>query len=170
MPERPARLVPHPSHPARANSETRSHASLFRISVTRGVASPSDFPVNGPTSAVYSLYTGGSASGMPWGRVSLRGWDGRTQPCWRVQLRDLCDWYPCANAAARRMERCGLPGLAALLHLQRLTSCRDCLDTAGSALTGRHPPAAREDSHLPAPSRVRVHLLSAWFQRGTGDS
>ena len=51
-----------------------------------------------------------------------------------------------------------------------LTSKRQSLDTAGSALTGRHPPAAREHSHLFGLSRVRVHLLSAWFQRGTGDS
>ena len=36
-------------------------------------------------------------------------------------------------------------------------------DTVGSALTGRHPPAAREHSHLFGLSRVRVHLLSAWF-------
>jgi hypothetical protein len=43
-------------------------------------------------------------------------------------------------------------------------------DTAGSALTGRHQPAAREYSHLFGLSRVRMHLLSAWFQRGTGDS
>jgi hypothetical protein len=78
----------------------------------------------------------------------------------------------------------------------RLTSTWRCRDTAGSALTGRHLPAAREHSHLFALSRVRVHLLSsafarglaqratagglaeaaklrrrtAWFQRGTGDS
>ena len=51
----------------------------------------------------------------------------------------------------------------------RLTSTRQCRDTAGSALTGRHQPAAREDSHLFGLSRVRLHLLSAWFQRGTGD-
>src|SRR6266849_8741199 len=51
----------------------------------------------------------------------------------------------------------------------RLTSTRQSLDTAGSALTGRHQPAAREHSHLFGLSRVRVHLLSAWFQRGTGD-
>ena len=55
-------------------------------------------------------------------------------------------------------------------HVQRLTSKRQSLDTAGSALTGRHQPAAREHSHLFGLSRVRVHLLSAWFQRGTGDS
>src|SRR6266849_2911473 len=30
----------------------------------------------------------------------------------------------------------------------RLTSKRQSLDSAGSALTGRHPPAAREHSHL----------------------
>ena len=52
----------------------------------------------------------------------------------------------------------------------RLTSKRQSFDTAGSALTGRHQPAAREHSHLFGLSRVRVHLLSAWFQRGTGDS
>ena len=52
----------------------------------------------------------------------------------------------------------------------RLTSKRQSLDTGGSALTGRHQPAAREHSHLFGLSRVRVHLLSAWFQRGTGDS
>jgi len=51
----------------------------------------------------------------------------------------------------------------------RLTSKRQSLDTGGSALTGRHQPAAREHSHLFGLSRVRVHLLSAWFQRGTGD-
>ena len=56
------------------------------------------------------------------------------------------------------------------LSLPRLTSKRQSLDTAGSALTGRHQPAAREHSHLFGLSRVRVHLLSAWFQRGTGDS
>jgi serine/threonine protein kinase len=50
-----------------------------------------------------------------------------------------------------------------------LTSTRRSLDTARSALTGRHQPAAREHSHLFGLSRVRVHLLSAWFQRGTGD-
>jgi hypothetical protein len=43
-------------------------------------------------------------------------------------------------------------------------------DTAGSALTGRHQPAAREYSHLFGLGRVRMHLLSAWFQRVTGDS
>jgi hypothetical protein len=47
---------------------------------------------------------------------------------------------------------------------------RQSRDTAGSALTGRHQPAAREHSHLFGLSRVRLHLLSAWFQRGTGDS
>ena len=52
----------------------------------------------------------------------------------------------------------------------RLTSKRQSLDTGGSALTGRHQPAARENSHLFGLSRVRVHLLSAWLQRGTGDS
>ena len=52
----------------------------------------------------------------------------------------------------------------------RLTSKRQSLDTAGSALTGRHPPAARENSHLFGLSRVRAHLLSAWFQRVTGDA
>src|SRR5438270_578690 len=41
--------------------------------------------------------------------------------------------------------------------LPRLTSKRQSLDTAGSALTGRHPPAAREDSHLFGLRRVRVH-------------
>ncbi len=41
-----------------------------------------------------------------------------------------------------------------------LTSKGPSLDTAGSALTGRHQPAAREHSHLFDLSRVRVHLLS----------
>ena len=41
------------------------------------------------------------------------------------------------------------------------------LDTLRSALTGRHPPAARDHSHLYPSERV-LHLLSAWFQRVTG--
>ena len=52
----------------------------------------------------------------------------------------------------------------------RLTSKRQCLDTAGSALTGRHPPAAREASHLSRLEFGALHLLSAWFQRVTGGS
>jgi hypothetical protein len=59
---------------------------------------------------------------------------------------------------------CGCSG-----HTQAFDIKRPSLDTAGSALTGRHQPAAREDSHLFGLSRVRAHLLSAWFQRGTGD-
>ena len=52
----------------------------------------------------------------------------------------------------------------------RLTSKRQSLDTAGSALTGRHPPAAREASHLSRLEFGALHLLSAWFQRVTGGS
>jgi hypothetical protein len=39
------------------------------------------------------------------------------------------------------------------------------VDTAGSALTGRHQPAAREHSHLFGLSCVRQHLLSSAFDR-----
>ena len=45
----------------------------------------------------------------------------------------------------------------------RLTSKRQSRDTAGSALTGRHPPAAREHSHLFGLSRVRS---CTFFQPG----
>src|SRR5207237_6642208 len=37
---------------------------------------------------------------------------------------------------------------ATLPRFDGLTSTRRSLDTGGSALTGRHPPAAREHSHL----------------------
>jgi hypothetical protein len=51
----------------------------------------------------------------------------------------------------------------------RLTSKRQSLDTAGSALTGRHQPAAREHSHLFALNRVRFapsfSLVSAGYRR-----
>ena len=52
----------------------------------------------------------------------------------------------------------------------RLTSKRQSLDTAGSALTGRHQPAARKTPTCFCLSRVHVHLLSAWFSAGTGYS
>src|SRR5215831_134509 len=45
--------------------------------------------------------------------------------------------------------------------INALTPNRPSRDNRGSALTGRHLPAAREHSHLCALSRVRVHLLSA---------
>ena len=43
-------------------------------------------------------------------------------------------------------------------------------DTPVSALTGRHPPAAREASYLFRLEFGALHLLSAWFQRVTGGS
>ena len=55
-----------------------------------------------------------------------------------------------------------------------LTSKRPLLDTAGSALTGRHLPAAREHSHLFGLSRVRlvpsfslVSAVQAIHERGS---
>jgi hypothetical protein len=45
----------------------------------------------------------------------------------------------------------------------RLTSTRQSLDTGGSALTGRHQPAAREHSHLFALSRVRRTFFQPGF-------
>jgi hypothetical protein len=53
----------------------------------------------------------------------------------------------------------------------RLTSPRPSLDTSGQR-ADRAPPTRGKGTLPPVSSlsRVRVHLLSAWFQRGTGDS
>jgi hypothetical protein len=124
---------------------------LRQFAYRRFIDNPADF-----TGTVLSLPSASRHRGWPRYSRSIAGLEnGATFPRAILSIAvafSRADWHQ-----DRWYER--LPTFA-------LTSTRRSLDTAGSALTGRHQPAAREHSHLFGLSRVRVHLLSAWFSAG----
>ena len=71
----------------------------------------------------------------------------------------------------RRFRRIRFPFVCGAGLLGTVDTAPAPFDTAGSALTGRHPPAAREYSHLfGTESCAFGTFFQPGFQRVTGDS
>jgi hypothetical protein len=80
---------------------------------------------------------------------SRRAYGKALEPCRRVRNAATGSRQPLRDSECHRLHSGGLACQQSSPSTSpRLTSTRQSLDTAGSALTGRHLPAAREHSHL----------------------